>query len=85
MAGALLSDSLGRKIGGIALLTPAISFLPDPEGASVLIEALNKSHGLKVDTSELLAGAKEIREKLKEIAEHYEKTKGAEEPERMFA
>jgi uncharacterized protein len=85
MAGALLSESLGRKIGGTALLTPAISFLPDPEGASVLIEALNKSHGLKVDTSELLAGAKDIREKLKEIAEHYEKTKSAEEPERMFA
>ena len=85
MAGALLTESLRRKISGTALLTPAISFLPDPEGASVLIEALNKSHGLKVDTSELLAGAKEIREKLKEIAEHYEKTKGAEEPERMFA
>jgi uncharacterized protein len=85
MAGALLTESLRRKISGTALLTPAISFLPDPEGAAILIEALNKSHGLKVDTSELLAGAKEIREKLKEIAEHYEKTEGTEEPERMFA
>jgi len=86
IAGAILSECLTRKIEGTALLTPAISFMPDPEGAATLIEALNKSHGLKIDASELLAGAKEIREKLKEIAEHYEKMKtGIEESERMYA
>jgi len=86
IAGAILSECLTRKIEGTALLTPAISFMPDPEGAATLIEALNKSHGLKIDASELLAGAKEIREKLKEISEHYEKMKAAaEESERMYA
>ncbi len=77
IAGAILSECLSRKVGGTALLTPAISFMPDPEGAAILIDALNRSHGLKIDTSKLLAGAKEIREKLKEMAEHYEKMKAS--------
>jgi uncharacterized protein len=83
MAGAILNECLMREIEGTALLTPTISFMPDPEGAATLIEALNKSHGLGIDTSELLVRAKEIREKLKEIAEHYEKMKAsAKEPEK---
>ena len=86
MAGAILSECLARKIEGTALLTPAITFMPDPEGAATLIEALNTSHGLKIDTSELFAKAKEIKERLKEISEHYEKMKAStKEPERMYA
>jgi predicted ATP-grasp superfamily ATP-dependent carboligase len=86
ITGAILSECLARKIEGTALLTPTISFMPDPEGAVTLIKALNNSHGLKIDTSELVEKAKEIREKLKEISEHYEKMKAAsKEPERMYA
>jgi len=85
IAGAILSECLTRKIGGTAILTPAMATIPDPEGAAVLIEALNKSHGLKIDTADLIAGANEIREKLKEIAENYEKTASAAEPEKMYA
>ena len=84
MAGALLGESLTRKIGGTSILTPAMATIPDPEGAATLIEALNKSHGLNVDTSELIKGANEIREKLKEVAESYEKTAPVE-PEKMYA
>jgi uncharacterized protein len=84
IAGAILSECLTRKIEGTAILTPAMATIPDPEGAAVLIEALNRSHGLKIDTSELIAGANEIREKLREIAENYEKTASVE-PEKMYA
>lgn len=85
IAGAILNECLVRKIEGTALLTPAITFMPDPEGAATLIEAINRSYGLKIDTSELLASAKEIKEKMKEIAEQYEKMKAStEEPEKMY-
>lgn len=84
ITGAILNECLSRKIEGTALLTPAMAPIPDPEGAATLIEALNKSYGLKIDTSELIAGAKEIKEKLKEIAQQYEKT-ATPEPDRMYA
>ncbi|MEM3422088.1 MAG: PAC2 family protein, partial [Candidatus Hadarchaeum sp.] len=84
IAGAILSECLTRKIEGTAILTPAMATIPDPEGAAVLIEALNRTHGLKIDTAELIAGANEIREKLREIAENYEKAT-ATEPEKMYA
>lgn len=85
IAGAILSECLTRKVAGTAILTPAMVAIPDPEGAATLIEALNRSHALGVDTSELIEGANEIREKLKEIAESYEKTATDIEPERMYA
>lgn len=85
VVGAILSECLTRKIAGTAILTPAMATIPDPEGAATLIEALNKSHGLGIDTSDLIAGANEIREKLKEIAESYEKTGAALEPDKMYA
>jgi len=84
ISGAILNECLTRKIEGTSLLTTAMTTIPDPEGAAILIEALNKSYGFKIDTSELIEGANEIREKLKEIAESYEKTAVAE-PERMYA
>ncbi|MEM4188236.1 MAG: proteasome assembly chaperone family protein [Candidatus Hadarchaeum sp.] len=84
IAGAILSECLTRKIEGTAILTPAMATIPDPEGAAVLIEALNRTHGLKIDTADLIAGANEIREKLREIAENYEKTTTTE-PEKMYA
>ena len=35
--------------------------MPDPEGAAVLIEALNDVYGLKVDTKELLNKAEKTK------------------------
>jgi uncharacterized protein len=85
IAGAILSESLTRRIVGTAILTQAMATIPDPEGAADLIEALNKSHGLRVDTDELVAGASEIKERMREIAESYEKTAPGAESERMYA
>lgn len=88
IAGSILNECLTRKIVGLAFLTPTITFLPDPEGAASVIEALNKVYDLKVDTTELLKEAKEIEKKLKEIAERQRKMREAEDrrgiPERMY-
>lgn len=88
IAGSILNECLTRKIVGLAFLTPTITSLPDPEGAATLIRALNKVYNLKVDTTDLLKKASEIKEKLREIAERHRKMRKAEEkrglPERMY-
>jgi predicted ATP-grasp superfamily ATP-dependent carboligase len=53
--------------------------MPDPEGAAALIETLNKVYELKVDTTDLLKRAKEIKEKLKEVAQRRRRMKRTEE------
>jgi predicted ATP-grasp superfamily ATP-dependent carboligase len=62
--------------------------MPDPEGAAVLIEALNNVYGLKVDTKELLNKAEEIKKKLKEVAQRHRRMRKAEEkrgvPEKIY-
>jgi uncharacterized protein len=88
IAGSILNECLTRKITGVAFLTPAIAFAPDPEGAVALIEAINKVYGLEVDTKELLEKAEEIKKKLKELADRHRKMRKAEEkrgaPEEMY-
>jgi uncharacterized protein len=79
IAGSILNECLTRKITGLALLTPAVAFMPDPEGAAELIEALNKIYDLKVDTVGLTEKAQEIRQRLKEVAKRHQRMRKAEE------
>lgn len=83
MAGAILSECLTRDITGVAFITPAVAFLPDPGGAAKLLDGLNTAYGLGVDTTELLAKAEEIKARLREVAEHYQKTKDIEKMKGM--
>lgn len=88
IAGSILNECLARRITGVAFLTPAVAFMPDPEGAAVLIEALNNVYDLKVNTKELLSKAEEIKQKLKEVAERHRRMRKAEEkrgiPEKIY-
>jgi uncharacterized protein len=88
IAGSILNECLTRRITGVAFLTPAVVFMPDPEGAVVLIEALNSVYGLKVGTKELLNKADEIKQKLKEVAQRHQRMRKAEEkkglPEEVY-
>ena len=79
IAGSILDECLTRKIIGVVFLTPAVAFLPDPEGAAELIHALDTVYGLKIDTKALLDSAGEIRERLKEVAERHQRMRKAEE------
>lgn len=73
MAGAILNECLIRDMVGIALFTPAPTFIPDPGGAEALIKTLNELYGLNVDTRKLLAEENELKKKLQELSEAYRK------------
>ncbi|MHA2160997.1 MAG: proteasome assembly chaperone family protein [Candidatus Thorarchaeota archaeon] len=68
IAGSILSETLCRKIVGFALLTPALTMIPDPEGAVQLLEALNRLYKVGVDVTELVSSAQKIREKMGDMA-----------------
>lgn len=78
IAGSILSECMTRKIVGITILTPAVAFIPDPEGGATLLEALNKAYDLEIDTSELLSKAKDIKKRLKEVAQQYRRARRSE-------
>lgn len=78
IASSFLSQCLTRKVTGVAFLTRAAAFMPDPEGASTLLNTLGAVYGLKVDTGELLDKAKEIRQKLEEVAENCRRMRRSE-------
>jgi len=68
IAGSILAETLCRDMIGFALLTPAITVIPDPGGAQQLLEALNQLYDLKIDLTELIDGSEIIRRKMEEMA-----------------
>lgn len=88
IVGTILNECLTRKITGVAFLAPAVAFMPDPEGAAVLIDTLNNVYDLKVETEPLLKKAEEIKQKLKEVAKRHRRMRKAEEkrgvPENIY-
>jgi predicted ATP-grasp superfamily ATP-dependent carboligase len=91
IAGSILSETLCRSMVGFALLTPAISVIPDPGGAVQLLEALNRLYDLKIDLKELKEGSEIIRRKMEEMAQqvdgmqHQQQSAGRRGYERMYA
>ena len=79
LAGSMLNATLERKITGVALLVPALPHLPDPEGASALVDTLNKLYSLNVGIEDLLKKVAEIKGKLREVAERHRRMVEAEE------
>jgi len=68
IAGSILAETLCRDMIGFALLTPAITVVPDPGGAHQLLEALNQLYDLKINLTELREGSEIIRRKMEEMA-----------------
>lgn len=68
IAGSILAETLCRDMIGFALLTPAITVIPDPGGAQQLLEALNQLYDLKINLTELREGSEIIRRKMEEMA-----------------
>jgi len=69
IAGSILSETLCRSMVGFALLTPAITVVPDPGAAQQLLEALNSLYDLKIDIKELMESSEMIRRKMEEMAQ----------------
>jgi len=91
IAGSILSETLCRPMVGFAFLTPAIAVVPDPEGAALLLETLDRHYDIGVDTADLKESAENIRKKMREMAEQVEgmrrKQPGVEHPgfDRIYA
>jgi predicted ATP-grasp superfamily ATP-dependent carboligase len=60
-------------------LAPAIAFLPDPEGAAILVDTLNHVYDLNVETHMLLKKAEEIKQKFNEVTKRHQRIRKAEE------
>ena len=70
IAGGLLSACLSNQIPCAAILIPSSSGIPDPEGASLLIESFNnfmKDNKLKIDTSQLREQGQKLKKQLEQI------------------
>ncbi len=89
ISGSILSETLCRSMIGIALLTPAITMVPDPEGAVKLLQALNRLYKVGAEVEELQKSGEMIKQKMHEVAEHNEGQRRGEAArrgyERMFA
>jgi uncharacterized protein len=70
IAGGLLSSCLSNGIACKALLIAAISGIPDPEGAAILIESITKitdNESLKIDTHELREQGADLKRRMEQI------------------
>lgn len=73
---------------GVAILTPATMFIPDPRGAAQLVKSFNEVYGYQVSTANLEKEATKIRDRLREIADQYKRTISSEQkryaPEALY-
>lgn len=86
IAGGLLSACLSNQIPCAAILIPSSSGIPDPEGASLLIESFNNfinDNKLKIETSQLREQGQKLKKQLEQIikAEQEQRAAGGGGPE----
>jgi uncharacterized protein len=70
LAGGLLSSCLSNGLASKALLVPATRGIPDPEGAAILLESLDKitdNKSLEIDTQQLRKQGAALRTKMEKI------------------
>jgi uncharacterized protein len=70
LAGGLLSSCLSNGLASKALLVPATRGIPDPEGAAILIESLDKitdNKSLEIDTQSLRKQGAALRTRMEKI------------------
>ncbi len=72
LSGAIMNEALLTSIQGYSLLVPITTPYPDPGGAALLIEAINKIKNLQINTSALVKDAEKIQKSLLELAEKNE-------------
>jgi uncharacterized protein len=74
IAGGILSSCLSNGIVSKALIIPAASQIPDPEGAAILIESLTKvtdKESLKIDTQQLREQGASLKLRMEKIIQSY--------------
>ena len=74
MSGGILSSCLSNGIASKALLIYAVRGIPDPEGAAILIESLDKitdNSSLKIDTAELRKQGAALKTRMEKIIQSF--------------
>jgi len=82
ISGGLLSACLSYQIPCAAILVPSSSGIPDPEGASILIESYNsiiKDENLKINPDQLKEQGQILKKQLEQIikTEHEQRDQGS--------
>lgn len=69
VSGGLLSACLSNRIPCIGLLVPSITGIPDPEGATILIETTNElaNNPFRIDVRQLRSEAEELKRQLQGV------------------
>ena len=89
IAGGLLSACLSYQIPCAAILVPSSSGIPDPEGASILIESYNsiiKNDDLKINPDQLREQGQLLKKQLEQIikAEQEQRDNGSVSEQRLM-
>ncbi|MGC8645086.1 MAG: proteasome assembly chaperone family protein [Thermoplasmata archaeon] len=87
LGGALINESLGKKIDALTLMTPSSVDIPDPQAVLSIIDILNKAYGLNVETAILEESVKKLQEQEKAVIDKYnqlQKEKSQKVPEQSI-
>ena len=76
--GAILNESLLRKIRGVTLLVKANPQKPDPRAAATLVEAVNRVYQTSIDTKDLNEQEQQIGLDFKALSDKYTEARKAE-------
>lgn len=84
MGGAIINESLGKKMTALSLMTLSSVDIPDPGAVLSIVDVLNKVYGFKVDTKILEESVKKLHEEMNKVIDQYNKiqeTKSGKVPE----
>jgi uncharacterized protein len=71
IGGALMNESIGKKISSLSLMTETSIDIPDPGAVLSIVEVLNKGFGLKIGTDILEESVKKLHEQANDIIEKF--------------
>lgn len=84
MGGALINESLGKKVSALSLMTLSSIDIPDPGAVLSIIDVLNRVYSLNVNVQILEESVKKLQEETKKVIDQYNKiqaSKGGKVPE----
>jgi uncharacterized protein len=71
LGGALINESLGKKIDALTLMTPSSLDIPDPQAVLSIVDVLNKAYSLNIGTTVLEESVKKLQEQAKAVIDQY--------------
>ncbi len=73
IGGALIGESLGKKISAVSLMTPTSIDMPDPASVLQIINVLNKVYKLNIAVHVLEDSVKKIQAEMNKVMDQYNK------------